>query len=281
MSLTTGKAILSFPTASSLHADTADWLSRVATRGGTVSTTQQNAVDTFVKGCYTDGLRSATGTNIIQYAIPFAVDAGSPVAAIFEPLWTVSGLTPAQSSLSSARYSLALGYDFNGTEYYNTGFAPSRLGNNDAHMGAFIPRAFFNNTNDNTVGCRGSGSARFRWYFYRVVGGFYTDMGDAAVGISGSTNLTNNSTVLLNRTASGLRMVINGTLVGTAGTNSVAHPTVPVWLGGVAAATQLSISAGEGSADPMSWFSLGLGFTSAQETAYRSRVTSLQTALGR
>lgn len=261
--------------------DVKDWVSRVDSLTGVVPTQSANAVNRFNTGMIYDGFRR--GNAIVQYCIPFAVSEGSSTSAIFEPLWTVSGLTPAQSSLSTARYSLALGYDFNGTEYYNTGFAPSRLGNNDAHMGAYITRAFLDTTNDNTIGCRGSGTSRFRWYFYRpsAGGGFYTDMGDANVGINGTRTLTNSSTVLLNRNSSGLRMTINGVLDGTAGTNSVAHPTGPVWLGGVAAATQLSISAGEASADPMSWFSIGLGMTSLQELTYRSRVTTLQAALGR
>lgn len=87
------RAVLSHPSEAEDPIVT-DWVSRTVTAGGTVSTSFRSAVDTFVKGCKSDGIWSTMATSGL--ILPFASEA---FTGAFVPL-----IAPAGSTLTPSNY---------------------------------------------------------------------------------------------------------------------------------------------------------------------------------
>ena len=74
---------------SGLHADTISYRDRIIANGGTISSADLAAVDTFIKAAYTNGLRDISGSN--HKILDCSPLAGDNLAAAQVKLWYPSG----------------------------------------------------------------------------------------------------------------------------------------------------------------------------------------------
>lgn len=159
---------------SGLDPAVADWLSRVATAGGTVSPSTRTAVASFVATSRANGTWSLfRRLNLV---------CGDFLASFVPLINTVGATQDTNVNLISADYTEASGWKTDGTtKYVRTGFTPDSLGS----IGVYLRTTQPSDTNEYMpIGCNNAGYSQVAWLVANrtgtsgttagAVSGFYT-----------------------------------------------------------------------------------------------------------
>lgn len=267
----------------SLHAETANWVSRVVANGGTVSGSTVAAVDRFVKAIHAAGIRD----RFFRVNL-FCGNSDANLNAVRTPLFRGQSLSGTQYGNTTdtngsfvqgdyAETGSGAGLIGNGsTKYLNTGMAHNVLPQNDSHAATYeVTRA--SATFRTSLGARTTGTTGF------LVLGTWSSTSNYSFGCFESASQIN------------IANSAGGFYVGSVnGASDSAH-----YRNGGSKATSSSTTRTPGSQNlfvfalndggvmsvptdaRLAGYSLGLKMTDAQVAAYNTAMQAFQTALGR
>lgn len=247
-----------------------DWISRVNSNGGSVSTGAQSAVETLVTALKTAGVWTK-----IQRMNLFA---GTGLAACAVPLINTAGATlDTLTNFVEGDYSESTGLTGDGsTKYLNTGMLASALTANSTHWSVYYKRATAGNqqlhigATESTNAFHGSAAASN--------GTILSDQYDAS-----TSRLTNAVSAPYgfacgSRVASNDHKIYKGaTQVATSSTGVTgALPARNIFVFARNAGFPFEYSAG-----PLAMYSVGAGLTPAEVADFATAIQTFQTTLGR
>ena len=250
--------------AGGFDADAQAFFDRVDTAGGTLSTTEQDAVNTLVVQMKADGIWSK-----MKAIYPMV---GASAAACAQNLKS-SSFT---GSFSSGWTFASTGVTPNGTSaYMDTGFAPNgNLSQNDAHASLYSRTNNVGTTSvDLGCGYTGSNADFYLSAYYSAAYRAISNINGSGFG-QGSSNTTSLGLFLSQRTTStNTNIYQNNNLIKTHSQTSTTPTSVTVNLG--------RNTTSEYSDRELSFVSLGDSFTTDERTDLYDAVQAFQTTLSR
>jgi hypothetical protein len=271
----TAAATASTGTGTNQDAAVSIYQNNVAIAGGTVTAATLGYLDTFVKGCKTDGTWTAL--------VDVGVFCGSNLASALVKLKFPSGYPSSfiNANFIETDYSQSTGLNPGGTntKYLDTGVPPSATtGTQSFHLsfysrttssGAMAELGTTNGTVFAGLYCAYSQTMVLHTYFDAFN---QEPAGELDVLVSSSLGFFVGSRI----SATNFYAARNGSSLGSAATSAGSKPTTNMgiftYLDGSGAGLTNRICA---------YYSMGTGLTTAQTTSYYNRVQALQTSLGR
>lgn len=261
--------------------DAMDWIGRVYDAGGSVSISTANAVNTFCNSIDAAGIRSKF--------LRLGIFAGNDLTSALVPLYrssayggaVVGNATDTNNNFVSGDYvetGASGGLLGNGTtKYLNTGVTVSAMTDSNHHLSVSLSGA-----NDSRVPIGadtfGSATSPRTLYFIQDYAGagvaYYAGTATAAQGTRG-----NPAVLLGTRSATAAKLYSNGSEIGTAtiAGSTAAGVTLPFFV----FANNVNGTAATFYTRTIRSYSLGLGMTASEATAYTTAMQALQSSLGR
>jgi len=269
---------------SSIDPETASWLARVDSAGGTVSDSIIEAVDDYVKEIKGLKFQSVSIRSLILRENWFCGDLNSAFVPIFRNSGTGSAILGSVQDINR-NYPLT-GYNETGPEsglkgngsnrYIETGFTPllvNELPKNDVH---FMVYSMSNFNDAGRLGCRNSNGDAL--YLYPRYTNGYAYLNINSVTESNFPTLSANGYIMGQRYSSQLlNGYYNDVLVNSIPNNSLNKPNVPITIG----AFNNNGVIGNYMSMRLGGYSIGKSLTQVQQLIHYNAVQRLMTRLGR
>ena len=244
--------------------DAAAFFQRVTDAGGSLSTTEQDAIFTLVADLKADGIWSS-----MKAIYPMV---GASAAACAQNLKSSSftGTFASGASFSSA------GYNPNGSGYMVTGLVPNgNLSQNSVHIAQYFP-AKPNDTSQ--MGVADSGFSNALYTFWNLTGlGNIARLNQSSDTFFGSTGLNNGFGILTRNSSTQSKYYINNSLIATSTSGSNGLSSFPITLGGRNIAGNIT----DKSTGIQSFASIGNSLTDTEASNFYTAVQAFQTTLSR
>jgi hypothetical protein len=245
-------------------ADAQAFFDRVTTAGGSLSTTEQDAVNTLVIDMKTDGIWTK-----MKAIYPMV---GASAAACAQNLTSSSftGTFASGASFSSA------GYNPNGSGYMDTGLVPNgNLSQNSVHIAQYFP-AKPNDTSQ--IGVADSGFSNALYTFWNLTGfGMIARLNQSSDTFFGSTGLNNGFGILTRNSSTQSKYYINNSLIATSTSGSNGLSSFPITLGG----RNIAGSITDRSTGIQSFASIGNSLTDTEASDFYTAVQGFNQTLNR
>lgn len=271
----------------SLHAETANWVSRVVANGGTVRGSTAAAVDRFVKAIHAAGIRDRF------YRLNlFCGNSDASLNAVRTPLFRGPSLagtqfgnaTDTNSNFVQGDYAESTGLVGNGTtKALDTGL-PANFANG-RHL-AFVPYSFGTTAFRYYMGTRNGGTPANGYLWAPYVDATTTNIGQYSYDDAGNVGAASGGAATVRRLVfgnnvtggGGSSLFFNGSQVGATGfgANTVATSSIGVFAVRQAAGTYASFVNAR-----LSAYSIGLSMDATQIGLYNAAMTAFLTAMGR
>jgi hypothetical protein len=276
-----------------LHPDTANYLSRVAAAGGTVSTANQTALDTAIKAIYANNLRGST--NFLKYFLCFILT--SSFDGCLVPVFDDGVGNPTNNNFVAGDWN-SLGLKGNGTnKSLNSNFnlatqlgTFSTGGRSDVHLGAWVSEytPLFLGAFNYFMGAQIVGTALADTYAISYTDGssptqseFYYASGRNVISIGYISKTGFPTGFYLGNTPSrdNVKFSLNGTIEddNTGTVTTIRNPAQPMFL---YARRAPAGAAQEHTPARIKLFTMGYGLSTVQETALYTILNTLIIALG-
>jgi SPP1 family predicted phage head-tail adaptor len=260
--LATGTTTADLTVGSSVDADAAAFFARVTTAGGTLTTTEQNAVNTLVVQMKADGI----WTKMKAIYPMVGGGQGNPAEACRQNLKSASFTGTFTSGWTFA----STGATGNGTSaYMDTNFNPNTSSNVDSKHLSYYSRNNFINCQ---IGIIASG---YDQIFY-IDSSYYSIL--SSLNYSAITTATTNGFVLASRTSvlGGCKTYVNNSNLGNDGVTATANPNGNLWLN-----ARSPSASGTASNNQCAFASIGDGLTDTEAANFYTAVQAFQTTLNR
>ena len=260
--LATGTTTADLTVASSVDADAAAFFARVTTAGGTLTTTEQNAVNTLVVQMKADGI----WTKMKAIYPMVGGGQGNQAEACRQNLKSASFTGTFTSGWTFA----STGATGNGTSaYMDTNFNPNTSSNVDSKHLSYYSRNNFINCQ---IGIIASG---YDQIFY-ITSAYYSIL--SSLSYSAITTATTNGFVLASRTSvlGGCKTYVNNSNLGNDGVTATANPNGNLWLN-----ARSPSASGTASNNECAFASIGDGLTDTEAANFYTAVQAFQTTLNR
>ncbi len=268
-------------------ADLLDWVLRVQGQGSDVSTSTKNAVNIFITSVKAAGLRTTGSTKLKRVG----VYAGNDILALNAPLYNEWGT--ATDTLRA----------FVGGDYAETGASGGLTGNTttksidpgNINLGTvLLPNAYSyhqsvyirDTTGGNVVpiGCQDPGSGSADYIYANLAGTSYFSCWGPARQVSAADAVGTGFYLGSRTSATSSNLYRNGVSIASTAVNE--SPTLPPGVDTILLIHGFNSGGGLGIAilnfpSPISFYSVGLGLTGAEDLALYNAVQALQTALSR
>ena len=242
--------------AGGFDADAQAFFDRVTTAGGTLSTTEQDAVNTLVVQMKADGIWTKMKAIYPMVGASAAACAQNLKSSSFTGTFT-SGWTFASTGAKG-----------NGTSaYMDTNFNPSASSNRDSKHLSYYSR-------DNFINCLIGVSETVFDQIYYVAGAYYNVLSTSS--FAAITTATTKGLVLASRTTSigGCTTYVNNSNLGNDGTTANRNPNGNLWL-------NARNPGGGNSNNECAFASIGDGLTATEASDFYTAVQAFNTTLSR
>lgn len=237
--------------------DAQAFFTRVATAGGTLTTTEKNATNQLVLDMKSAGIWTAMRAVYPMVGASAAACAQNLKSSSFTGTFT-SGWTFASTGVTGNGISA----------YMDTNFNPNTSSNaNSKHM-SYYSRNNFNN-------CQIGVFASYYDQMYYVAGAYYNIL--STNSFTAITTATTKGFQIISRTStSGCTTYVNNSNLGNDGLTATANPNGNLWLN-----ARSTSASGTASSNECAFASIGDGLTDTQASNFYTAVQAFQTTLSR
>lgn len=272
------------PDQSSLDPETADWLSRVDSAGGTVSDSIVEAVDDYIKEVKGLKYQSVSIRDLLMRENWFCGNFNSSFVPLFrnsgastEILGSYQDINHNYSQNDYEEYGSGSGLEGNGADrYIETGFNPKQISELSAANIHFMIYSMSASPDAGRLGCRGGTGEGLYFYPKYLNGNSYINL-NGTVESFVTTPAANGYIMVQRNNSQTINAYYNNFLINTVQSNSTAKPDAAVAIGAFnnngTVSGFLSMRLGG--------YSLGKSMTQAQQLIHYNAVKRLMNRLGR